>query len=72
MKTILFFVMVAMTLAYLIARLRIRPSQELDSIDVARGNDEWVNLNRAPRILRTQPAGSWTIETKILGSGANA
>jgi cellulose synthase/poly-beta-1,6-N-acetylglucosamine synthase-like glycosyltransferase len=34
MKTVLFFVMVAMTLVYLIARLRIRPSQVLGSIDV--------------------------------------
>ena len=34
MKTILFFMMAAFTLAYFIARLRVRPSEALGSIDV--------------------------------------
>jgi cellulose synthase/poly-beta-1,6-N-acetylglucosamine synthase-like glycosyltransferase len=34
MKTILFFAMVALTLAYLLARARLRPSKNLQSIDV--------------------------------------
>jgi cellulose synthase/poly-beta-1,6-N-acetylglucosamine synthase-like glycosyltransferase len=34
MKTILFFLMVAITLAYFLARLRVRPSLNFGSIDV--------------------------------------
>jgi cellulose synthase/poly-beta-1,6-N-acetylglucosamine synthase-like glycosyltransferase len=60
MKTILFFAMVAMTLAYLLARLRVRPSKEFDSVEaiVPAYNEEpviersLINLLRNPYIRR--------------------
>jgi flagellar hook assembly protein FlgD len=38
------------------------------TMSVARGNDQWVNINRAPRLLRAQRAAPWTIEARILSN----
>lgn len=39
---------------------------------VGANNDQWMNVNAAPRILRPQSAGYWTIETKLAASSGNA
>lgn len=41
------------------------------NLTAGKANDQWVNVNRAPRILKTQPLGNWTIETRINASSAN-
>ncbi len=38
----------------------------------AKSNDQWVNIDKAPRILKTQPAAPWTIETRVLSNNGNA
>src|SRR5687768_13989420 len=37
-------------------------------LSVGRGNDQWINVNRAPRLLKSQPSASWTIETKVVSN----
>jgi hypothetical protein len=35
-------------------------------------NDQWEGVNKAPRILKAQPGGSWTIETRLSSSSGHA
>ncbi len=37
------------------------------------GNDQWIGIDRGPRLLKDQPASTdWTIETRITASNGNA
>ncbi|MGI8419409.1 MAG: DUF4185 domain-containing protein [Candidatus Levyibacteriota bacterium] len=38
----------------------------------AKGNDQWINIDKAPKLLKTQPTAPWTIETRILSNNGNA
>ena len=47
-------------------------SGNLFNLAVTPNNDQWVDFNHAPRILKQPPAAPWTIETKLAGSSGNA
>jgi hypothetical protein len=40
-------------------------------LHVAKGSDQWAGVNRAPKLLKAQPDGDWTIETKITADTGN-
>ena len=40
------------------------------NMTVTQGDDQWISINKAPRILRNQINSTWTIETKIVSSTA--
>lgn len=42
------------------------------NLTVGAVNDQWININKAPRILKTQPTGNWTIETRVTSNTGNA
>lgn len=42
------------------------------NMTVAQGDDQWININKAPRILRNQINSSWTIETEIKSNNGGA